>query len=141
MIRNALKEDLEKINELGLQFHSNFKHTYNIESYLRNENYVILVNENSYHNITAFMIVYKNIDYYELEAIIVERSSRKMGIANNLMNYFFNNITKENDTLLLEVAVDNHAAINLYKKFNFKIINIRKKYYNNIDAYVMKKVI
>ena len=42
---------------------------------------------------------------------------------------------------LLEVAVDNDVAINLYEKFGFKIIHTRKKYYGKKDAYVMERVI
>ena len=39
---------------------------------------------------------------------------------------------KLND-ITLEVNTNNIAAINLYKKFKFEKIGIRKKYYNNID--------
>ena len=42
------------------------------------------------------------------------------------------------ERILLEVRCDNNNAIKLYKKYNFKIINIRKKYYDNMDAYVME---
>ena len=34
---------------------------------------------------------------------------------------------------------NNYIAIKLYENMNFKIINIRKKYYNDIDAYVMER--
>ncbi|MGI5898796.1 MAG: ribosomal protein S18-alanine N-acetyltransferase [Christensenellales bacterium] len=39
----------------------------------------------------------------------------------------------------LEVRVSNEAAIGLYKKLGFKILSVRKKYYedNGEDAYVM----
>ena len=42
--------------------------------------------------------------------------------------------------MLLEVRCDNINAIKLYKKYNFKIINIRKNYYENNDAYVMELI-
>ena len=35
--------------------------------------------------------------------------------------------------ITLEVNVNNIPAINLYKKYNFKEVGIRKKYYNNSD--------
>jgi len=139
MIRIANINDIDYINKLGKVFNSNFKNTYNIVEYLKNPNYIILVNEDECIN--AFIIVYKNIDYYELEAIIVDNNSRNKGIASNLINYLINCYLKKCDSILLEVAVNNDAAINLYKKFSFKIIHIRKHYYNGIDAYVMKKVI
>lgn len=41
--------------------------------------------------------------------------------------------------ITLEVRVSNIPAINLYEKFGFKSVGVRKKYYqdNNEDAYVM----
>lgn len=139
MIRFALEEDIDSIYDLGSIFNSNFKNTYNINEYLKNNNYVILINEDNVVN--AFLIVYKNIDYYELEFIVVDKKARKQGIANNLLNYFITNFTKENDIILLEVAENNIVAINLYKKFQFEVINKRKKYYQGIDAYIMKRVV
>lgn len=139
MIRKAVYSDIEAINKLGEIFKQNFSKTYSIKEYLNNENYIILVHKNIIIN--AFIIIYKNLDYFEIEAIIVSPESRKQGIANSLMNFFINNYASCGDTILLEVAVNNEPAINLYKKYNFETINIRKKYYNNLDAYVMKKVI
>ena len=44
-------------------------------------------------------------------------------------------IAKERDLkdITLEVNINNTSAINLYKKYNFKEVGIRKKYYNNLD--------
>jgi len=53
------------------------------------------------------------------------------------MDYLFSELNDSVETVTLEVAVNNEAAINLYKKFGFEIIHIRKKYYNGIDAYLM----
>jgi len=139
MIKLARKEDIERIQELGFMLNSNFSHTYNIDQYLENNNYIILVNKDI--NVNAFMIVYKNMDYYEIEAIVVDEEYRKKGIASNLLKYFIDKIAQKNDTILLEVAANNKNAITLYEKFQFEIIGRRKKYYKNIDAHVMKKVI
>lgn len=138
MIRVATKNDINNINELGSKFISNFTKTYNVENYLNNSNYIILINEDEIIN--AFLIVYKNIDYYELEAIFVLEEYRGNKIASSLFEYFLKELNK-GDQILLEVAVNNYSAINLYKKLDFETINVRKKYYQDIDAYVMKKVI
>ena len=37
--------------------------------------------------------------------------------------------------------IDNVKAINLYKKYGFKQVAIRKKYYNGIDGILMEKVL
>ena len=48
-------------------------------------------------------------------------------------------ITKNIEQIILEVNTENEAAINLYKKFNFRIIHTRKKYYQTGDAYIMER--
>ena len=53
------------------------------------------------------------------------------------MDYIINKYS--NYRFLLEVSINNYIAIKLYENMNFKIINIRKKYYNDIDAYVMER--
>lgn len=138
MIREATIEDKSQINNLGNLFIENFHNKFNLDSYICNDNYTILVNDEN--NVNAFLIVYKNIDYYEIEMIYVDNKVRNNGIATQLLTAFFENLLT-NSVILLEVAVDNYNAIKLYKRFNFEVINIRKKYYNGIDAYVMKKVI
>ena len=138
MIRLAELKDINEINKIGLSFKSNFANTYNIADYLNNNNYIILVNEDEVVN--GFIIVYKNIDYYELLMIVVDKSFRNRHIGNNLLSFILDNYVKNND-ILLEVDASNSNAINLYKKFGFETINIRKKYYINNDAYVMKRVV
>ena len=139
MIFKAVKEEIKEINTLGKLLYDNFEKIYLIENYLLDNNYIILIEKEK--EINGFILVYKNIDYYELELIVVSKKCRKKGIATKLMNYFIDNFCQKDDIILLEVSCENIKAINLYKKFNFETINIRKKYYNNVDAYVMKKVI
>ncbi len=139
MIRIAKKEDINVINNMGSLYYPNFINTYNIDDYIKNSNYLILVNEEL--NINAFLIVLKTFDTWEIELIYVNEKDRKKGIGTKLLDYFFNNYPKQNSQIFLEVSVENNNAINLYKKMGFNIISIRKKYYNCIDAYIMKKII
>ena len=137
MIRKATEKDIDKINKLGLELNPNFLITYNIKKYLEDNKYIVLVDE----YINSFLIVFVNIDFYELETIVVDKDYRRKGLASNLLNFFLKNYGKIKDAIFLEVAINNESAINLYRKYGFEIVNIRKKYYNDIDAYVMKKVI
>ena len=43
-----------------------------------------------------------------------------------------------NKTITLEVSSKNEAAIALYKKSDFKEVGIRKNYYEDSDAIIMK---
>ncbi len=139
MIRKAANQDTESIKLLGKKLMPNFTNTYNIDSYINDESYIILVNDEEFIN--AFLIVKKNLDDFEIEFIIVEEENRKLGIATKMLEYFMNIYPKPNSSIFLEVNINNSEAIKLYKKFDFEIINVRKKYYANEDAYVMKRVV
>ena len=46
------------------------------------------------------------------------------------------------DGLFLHVQINNEGAINFYKKFGFKIIDVKENYYKRIEpaaAYVLQK--
>lgn len=81
--------------------------------------------------ILVFSLIYDRI---EIDYIYVLEEYRGNKIASKLLEYLFN---KYNYSASLEVRIDNIEAINLYKKFNFEISTIRKKYYKDIDAYLM----
>jgi len=92
--------------------------------------------------VVGFAIVDLLGDRSELIDLCVAPLYRHKGIGNILLNKVID-ISKENkcENITLEVKLDNTFAINLYKKNEFRIANIRKKYYNNgsIDAYVMQR--
>ena len=103
---------------------------------IKETNDISYLNTLSSYNITlnafSHILIYAKVNY-----IYVKEEYRKKGVATELLNYMittnnFNNIT-------LEVNIKNLNAINLYKKFDFKIINIRKNYYNGVDGYLMER--
>jgi len=93
-------------------------------------------------DVVGFAIVDLLGDRSELIDLCVAPLYRHKGIGNSLLNKVIE-VSKENkcENITLEVKIDNTFAINLYKKNEFRIANIRKKYYNNgsIDAYVMQR--
>ena len=139
MIREALIDDIDKIYELGNLLNTDFSKTYDLSFYIESDNYLVLVNDDN--KINAFLIVLKGIDSFDIEVVYVQEDSRRKGIATNLLLFLINNYGNDKKTIFLEVAVNNYRAIALYKKMEFEIVNVRKKYYENIDAYVMRKVI
>ena len=103
--------------------------------YLKDENpflknYVYIVNDLPV-GLISYSLIYDRI---ELEYIWVSAENRGKGIASKLMDKMFdervNNIT-------LEVRTTNKYAIGLYKKYGFKIVSTREKYYGSDDAYLM----
>ena len=76
----------------------------------------------------------------ELYDIVIDEPYRGFGYSNILMDYFIN-LAKENnvETIFLEVNSMNNNAISLYKKYGFIQYALRKKYYGDNDAILMKK--
>ena len=80
----------------------------------------------------------KTYECLEIINVVVDSEYRKQGIASKLVNYvvdYYNDL----EYILLEVNEHNEKAINLYNKLDFKVINIRKKYYGKDDALIMRK--
>ena len=79
-------------------------------------------------------------DRMEIENLFVEEEYRNKKIASKLMSYLVSiaieccvvNIT-------LEVRVSNEIARNLYKKFGFREVALRKFYYGDEDGILMEK--
>lgn len=135
MIRKINKNDLDMIYVMGVKYDANFRNHYNLESYVDNELYIMDCYEED-GIIKGFVIANLLYNNVEILLLYVGNQFRKQGIASMLLN----NLEKNNvDNVLLEVSVINESALNLYKKHNYEVINTRKKYYNGVDAYVMRK--
>lgn len=78
-------------------------------------------------------------DRMEIDNFLVNIEYRNNGIGNKLMSYLMS-IAKNNnvDNITLEVRVSNAIAINLYKKYGFKEVAIRKYYYGDEDGILME---
>lgn len=88
-------------------------------------------------NLVGFLdysVMYQRI---EINYLFVVEKYRRQNIASKLLSFVIDNY--EYDNITLEVRIDNDKAINLYKKFDFKIINIRSNYYNGVDGYLMER--
>ena len=79
-------------------------------------------------------------DRIELDNILVEEAYRGKGTGNKLMSYLVSEAIKERVVnITLEVRISNEIARNLYKKFGFREVALRKQYYGNEDAILMEK--
>jgi len=92
--------------------------------------------------IVGFYISSHVLDQVEIFTIAVDHGFKKMGIATGLLNHLVETSLSNNmKEIWLEVSTKNTPAINLYKKFGFEVMGIRKNYYQKLgeDAYNMKK--
>ena len=124
MIRECNIDDIDLINQLGLLVNKNFISVYNIKDILDRYYECIYIYEEN-NTILGFIHIEKHFEVIDLINIAVSESSRRKGIASKLIQYVLDTIDHEN--FLLEVNSNNDSAIELYRKFNFKEINIRKK--------------
>ncbi len=81
-------------------------------------------------------------DRIEIDNVYVLEEYRSNGIGTKLLDYLINiALDKKVDNITLEVRVSNIIARNLYKKFGFKEVAIRKYYYGDEDGILMKRSI
>ncbi len=72
----------------------------------------------------------------EINNIEIEKAHRNSGKGSKLLSYMISIVNKD---ITLEVNENNIAAINLYKKFNFKSVAVRIGYYDGIDGILMER--
>lgn len=138
MIRDAKKNDIDEINKLGTIINNKFSNLFDMNSILDdNISKVYVYEEDS--KILGFLHITKLYENVDIVNIVVALEYQKQKIATNLIDYMLSEIDSEVKMLTLEVAVDNEAAIKLYENFDFKVVNRRKNYYGNLDAYFMTK--
>lgn len=79
-------------------------------------------------------------DRIEIDNIKVEEEYRNQGIGTKLMTYLVGMaIDLRVINITLEVRVSNEIARNLYKKFGFREVALRKYYYGDEDGILMEK--
>lgn len=136
MIRKANIKDKEDIIRLGNLVNHNFSNVYDMDEYFLNDYNVIYLDiENG--KIVGMIMAIILYESCEILNIVVEDNFRRKGIASNLMDTLISEFPENIEILTLEVDVNNKNAIKLYQKFGLEIINTRKDYYENSDAYLM----
>ena len=135
MIKELDINNVDRVIYLGLKLNTNYSNLYDYESLNSgvNKTYIILDN----NNIIGFIHIQDLIDEIDIIDIVIDEEYRRKGYGKSLINYIFD--LYKDKKVILEVSVDNEAAVNLYKSLNFNVINVRKGYYNGIDALVMEK--
>ena len=81
-------------------------------------------------------------DRSEIIDIAVDVMHRNKKTGDKLVKYIIDLSKKRGCTnITLEVKINNNAAIKLYQNNGFKVISIRKKYYEKgtVDAYLMER--
>ena len=134
VINNCDIKDYEPILYLGKLLNNNFDKINNINELINKKEILgYYINE----ELVGILIYKKLYEIIDLLYIVVNPKYRKRNIGSNLLEYL---IKMDYEKILLEVRSDNINAIKLYEKYKFNIINVRKKYYGEKDAYVMELI-
>ncbi len=137
MVSNISINDLESFNELGCIVNPHFKHLFNLQDILNSpSDYLIGYKKND--SLIAFLHITKSFETIDIVNLVVHPKFRQQHIATELLHHLeikFNDIK----TIFLEVNENNIPAIKLYQKNNFQQIQIRKNYYGEDNALIMKK--
>ncbi len=145
-IRQSELKDLDQIFKIEDEAYG--KYGWSLKSFtneLNNPISLYLVAENNSCNdnskfIVGYIGAWLIAEEGHITTLVVSEKYRRKHIADILLYNLLTLLAKQGiKWLTLEVRVSNHAAINLYNKFKFKQLGIRKKYYqeNNEDALLL----
>lgn len=139
-IKEMTVSDLDLIAE-NLSKDFNDFWNYNVfKSELENENskYIVAIKNNKIVGYAGFRIV---MDIAHINNIVVKKDLRNEGIGTILLQELIKMCTElKMNEVTLEVNEHNSVAINLYKKFGFKQVGLRKKYYRTGDNAIIMTI-
>ena len=132
-------QDLESISNILESEFDDFWNYNILKKELQNPNSIYLIYKLN-EEIIGFAGITIILDTAELNNIVIKKIYRGKGFSSLLLKKIiekaqFKNCIKMN----LEVSSLNNIAINLYKKFGFEQVGLRKEYYNGKDAILFTK--
>ncbi len=137
------KMDIQDVNKISSILASEFDDFWSerlLKNEIENPNSKCIMAKND-DEIVGFACIWKAVDDIHITNIVVKKSYRKQGIGSLLLQELIKlSKTKNINSITLEVKSSNLPAQKLYSKYDFKVMGIRKKYYNGIeDAIIMTK--
>ena len=141
MISEMNLQDLENIKDCLLTDFDNFW-SYNIlKQELENgkSKYFVAKQENEIVGFAGILLI---IDQVNIMNIVVKKDKRNFGIGSLILEEIIRYSKIHNATsITLEVNEKNIPAIKLYKKYGFKQVGLRRKYYNNEDNAILMDLV
>lgn len=126
--------DLEEIKDVLLSDFDDFWNVNTFKEELLNPNSKYIVAKIN-NKIVGFAGIWKSVDDVHITNIVTSKSFRNQHIGSMMLSNLIEIAKTENNitSITLEVNSNNIPAQRLYEKFGFKVVGLRKKYYNNID--------
>ena len=135
-------DDLNSIKDILLSNFDDFWNYNILKEELKCASSYFLVAKNTNNEIVGFAGFKIIIDEADIMNIVVKKNFRKNGIGSVLLENLISLSKSLNlKSITLEVNENNVSAINLYNKFDFVKLGVRKNYYGNSNAIIMSKKI
>jgi len=139
MIINICEKDVDLIIEIEEKFPNVFLPNDIINDFKNNPytRYLVYLIDDKVVGFINYLEIYNRVEIANFN--VLEFFQNKQ-IGSKLMEKLIQNAIKNNiQNITLEVRDDNEKAIHVYKKYGFKKVAIRKKYYNDVDGILMEK--
>ncbi len=99
--------------------------------------YVEIVSDDKVVGYLKYLLIYDRI---EIDHLFVDEAYRGQHFGSKLMAYLVSEaISNHVVNITLEVRISNEIARNLYKKYGFREVALRKFYYGDEDGILMEK--
>lgn len=127
------KEHLNQIKDILKEQFDEFWNSNVLDKELENplSDYIVAIEDGE---VVGYAGLWQPIDEGHITNIVTKKDKRGNHIGTKMLEEIIKLAKNKNlKCVTLEVNEHNEAAINLYKKYNFKEVGKRNKYYNNID--------
>jgi ribosomal-protein-alanine N-acetyltransferase len=132
---------LEQLDEIGSIETESFRYPWskNAFTWEINSNMTLSMVGMIDKKVAGYFVLWMAYDEMHLGNIAVAKRWRRRGVGEKMMKWLLQEARRRNVTrLTLEVRTCNYPAIALYKKFGFREVALRKRYYpEGVDAYLM----
>ena len=132
-IEKMEKEHLEQIKDILQTEFDEFWNADVLAKELENplSTYIVAINQD---DVVGYAGLWEPIDEGHVTNIVTRKNNRGNKIATKMLEELINIAKSKNlKCVTLEVNVHNDIAINLYKKYDFKKVGKRPKYYKGVD--------
>lgn len=131
IIRSANENDLEYFAEISQECFSEPWGVNSFKSAFESEGAVLLAVETSDGTVCGFLTASTVLDEVNIEDVAVREGYRQRGAAKGLLTELLRRTEKSFARINLEVRESNFPAINLYKKFGFEPVGLRRDFYRD----------